>query len=245
MFFSYHDFGTTFHLFSMQHALSVLIFAILPCGLLLLFKNRLRASKKEPAFRISIGIIGMTLEFGLYAWHIFSGRQTDWRLIIPTTLCGLSIYLSSYAMITLSKRISPVVYFYSYGAAFSFLLADSSFGYDRFRYYTFFVIHGLILFEALYLRVIHRVKADRTAFLRACAILAPILIVSVIMNHLFDMNFFYMSFPPFEDFPVYQQLYDMNRYYYSAAVFASYYILMSAMVGMAKMAKTGRLKGKA
>ncbi len=193
--------------------------------------------KKEPFIRIGIGIFGMLLEFGLYAWHIFSGGQTDWRQIIATTLCGLSIYLSSYAMITLSKRISPVVYFYSFGAVFSFLLADSSFGYDRFRYYTFFIIHGLILFEAIYLRVVHGVRADKKAFFRACLILAPILVASVILNEIFDMNFFYMNFPPFEDFPVFQQLFDLNKYYYTTAVAVSYYILMSVMYGIAKATK--------
>jgi len=240
MFFSYTDFGETFFLFSLQHALSVLIFAILPCILLLLLKNRLKTWKKEPVFRIGLGIFGLLLEFGLYAWHIFSGGETDWREIIATTLCGLSIYLSSYAMITLSRRISPVVYFYSFGAVFSFLLADNSFGYNRFRYYTFFIIHGLILFEAVYLRVIHRVKADRKAFIRACLILVPILVASMILNPVFEMNFFYMQFPPFENFPVYQQLYDMNGYFYSAAVFASYYILMAAMYGIARITKIDR-----
>ena len=240
MFFSFSDFGTKLELFSIQHALSVLVFAVIPVVLLFLFKNTLRKSRAEPAIRISLGVFGLLLEFGLYAWIIFSGGKTDWRDIVPTTLCGLSIYLSSYAMITLSKRISPIVYFYSFGAVLSFIMADTSFGYDRFRYYTYFIIHGLIILEAIYLRVINRVKADKKAFYHACLLLVPFLAGSVIMNQIFDMNFFYMKFPIIEDFPVYQQLYDLNWIYFSAAVSVTYYIFMTIMYGISKIAKMDR-----
>ena len=233
MFFSYDDFGHTLTLFSLQHLVSVLIFAVLPCVLLVLFRKRLRASKAEPAIRIGIGIFGMLFEFGLYAWHILNG-QTDWRNIIPTTLCGLSIYVGSYVMITMSKRVSPVVYYFCFGAFFSFLIADTSFGFDRFRYYTYFVIHGLILFEALYLILIKGIRADKRAFKKACIVLLPILAASIVLSRIFDVNFFYLYYPPFEDFPVYQWLFDTNRYLYSAAAAVSYYILMSVMYGIAK-----------
>ena len=165
---------------------------------------------------------------------------TDWRDIVPTTLCGLSIYLSSYAMITLSKRISPIVYFYSFGAVLSFIVADTSFGFDRFRYYTYFIIHGLIILEAIYLRVINRVKTDRKAFFRACVFLVPFIIGSIVLNQIFDMNFFYLQFPILEGFPGFQQLYDLSWMYYSAAVFVTYYIFMTIMYGLSKIAKMDR-----
>lgn len=239
MFFSYDDFGHTLTLFSLQHLISALIFAVLPCTLLILFRKRLRESKAEPAIRIGIGIFGMLFEFGLYAWHILNG-QTDWRHIVPTTLCGLSIYVGSYAMITMSKRVTPIVYYLCFGAFFSFLIADTSFGFDRFRYYTYFVIHGLILFEALYLVLVKGIRADKKAFIKAGFVLLPILAASIILSRIFDVNFFYLYYPPFEDFPVYQQLFDLNRYYYAAAAAVTYYILMAVMYGIAKIAKLDR-----
>lgn len=143
-------------------------------------------------------------------------------------------------MITLSKRISPIVYFYSFGAVLSFIVADTSFGFDRFRYYTYFIIHGLIILEAIYLRVINRVKAERKAFFRASIFLVPFLVGSVVLNQIFDMNFFYMQFPILEDFPVFQQLYDLGWIYYAAAVAVAYYIFMTIMYGISKLAKMNR-----
>ncbi|MDD4103006.1 MAG: TIGR02206 family membrane protein [Kiritimatiellae bacterium] len=235
MFFSYTDYGETLQMFSLQHLLSVLIYAVLPCALLFVFARRLREWKGEPYLRVGIGVFGLLLEFGLYAWHIFSGGQRDWRNIVPTTLCGLSIYLGSYAMITLGKRVKPLVFFYSFGAYFSFLITDTPFGYDRFRYYTYFVIHGLIIFEAFYLLLVNRVQVDKKSFQKACIVLLPILAASFVLNQIFDMNFFYIHYPPFEDFPVYQQLFDWNRYAYTVTASLTYYILMSVVYGLGRI----------
>ena len=237
MFFSYLNYGYEFHLFSLQHLIATIVFLLIPVTLLLIFKEKIRNFKHESILRMSFGVFGLLLEFIQYGWYVFSGRVTDWRLVIATTLCGLAVYLGSIAMITLNKKISPVLYYLSYGAVFSFLFADISHGFDRFRFYGFFVLHGLIIFNTVYLRVIHGFKYDKQAFVRTCKIMLPVLIASIILNHIFDMNFFYMSYPLFEDFPVYTFLYETNRYLFSLSVFVSYYILMSVMYLLAKIAK--------
>ena len=240
MFFSYLDYGHQFHLYSLQHLIATIVFLFLPVAFLLVFNEQVKNCKHENVFRISIGIFGLVFEFAQYGWHVFSGNNFDWRKIIATTLCGLGVYLGSIAMINLNRTISPVVYFYSYGAIFSFMFADVSHGFDRFRFYAFFVLHGLIIFNTVYLRVIHGFKYDKIAFFRACKIMFPILILSVVFNHIFDMNFFYMNYPLFNDFPVYTFLHETNRYLFSLSVFVSYYVLMYLMYLLAKVAKWDR-----
>lgn len=242
MFFSFTDYGQKLEMLTPQHLLAIFIFAVIPCIFVYLIRNKLRKSKLEPFIRISIGVFGLLLEFSLYAWYIFAGQKTDWREIVPTTLCGLTIFLSSYSMITLSKRISPIIYFYSFGAFFSFIFADISYGYDRYRFYSYFVIHGLILVNTVYLRVVHNFKADGKAFTRAALILFPFLLLSVVLNKIFDMNFFYMDFPIIKNIPVYTQIYETNVYLFSLSVFASHYILMLAMYGIARLIKIDRRK---
>jgi len=56
------------------------------------------------------------------------------------------------------------------------------------------------------------------------------------------MNFFYMEFPIIENIPVYTKIYEINVYLYSLAVFASHYILMLAMYGIAKLTRMNRSK---
>jgi len=237
MFFSFTDFGVKLELFTFQHFIAIIVFALIPCFLLYYFRSAIKNYKHEKFIRISIGVYGLIWEFSLYAWYIFSGGKTDWREVVPTTLCGLTIFISSYSMITLSKRISPIVYFFSFGAVLSFIAADINYGFDRYRFYAFFVIHGLIIFEAVYLRVIHRIKADKKAFIGSSLFLIPFLVVSIIVNPMLDMNLFYLNFPFIADAPVYTQIYNFNNYLFTLAVVITYYFFLLLMYGIAKKAR--------
>ncbi len=245
-FFSYEDFGHTFYEFSLQHLAATIIFAVLPVLFVILLAKRIRGSGADKSLAILAGVIGLALEFTQYYWHYYGG-QTDWRHIYPTTLCGLTIYLSSIAMITGNRTLGSVIYFFSHGAFFSFLLPQLSFGYDRFRFYAYFVIHGLIFFNAAYLLLVRGIKADKKAMITSGIILLPVLVLSVVFNHLFSdpdlsvagsirMNFFYLDHPPFE-FPVYSWLYGIHRYLYTASVIISYYLLLLIMRGISWLLK--------
>lgn len=240
MFFSYTDYGETLELFTLQHFLAGLIFAFLPCLLIIFFKDKIKNSKYEKTLRYAISYITLLFELLLYLWYIISGGIRDWRMVVPSTLCGLTLFLACYSMFTLSKKISPVIYYYSYGAAVSFIASDISYGYNRFRFYTFFIIHGLILVMAVYLRVINGVKSDKKAYIRSMLILLPILIISVLLNQIFDMNFFYMEMPIFDNAPIYTDLFLINKYFYSLAVLVTYFILNSMMFAIAKVSKIDR-----
>ncbi len=243
-FFHYEDFGHTFYEFSLQHLLATIIFAVFPILAVILFRKKLEGSTADKYIAVFAGVLGMAFEFTQYYWH-YHGGQTDWRHIYPTTLCGLTIYLSSIAMITGNRTLGSVIYFYSFGAFFSFLLPQQSFGYDRFRFYAYFVIHGLIFFNSTYLLLVRKIKADRKAMITSGIILLPVLILSIIFNHAFSdpdlsvsgavrLNFFYLDHPPFE-FPVFSQLYAIHPYLYTGAAFISYYLLLLIMRGVSRL----------
>ncbi len=242
-FFLLRDYGTEFHLWSGVHLLASILFAVLPIAFVIVFAKRIRSLKHERLLGACIGAFGLAVEFTQYFWHYYGG-ETDWRLIYPTTLCGLTLYISSLAMITRSGILSKIAYFYCYGAFFSFLFADISHGYDRFRFYAYFIIHGLILFNAAYLVAVRGVRADRRGLAAACALLVPVLALSFLFNGLFSdsavtMNFFYINDPPFE-FPVFSQLYAVSRYLYAAAACVSYFLLILILYGLAKILKIDR-----
>lgn len=235
LFFDYDNIGFKFYEFSIQHLIAFVIFAVIPIFFLYLFKGKLNDWRYERQFAIFVGVFGLAIELLQYFWHYYGG-QTDWRQIYPTTLCGLTIYISSIAMISCNKYLSSIVYFYSYGAFFSFLLPGLEFGFNRFRFYAYFVIHGLILFNTAYLILIRGIKVDKKAMIHSFILLFPILILSIWFNEIFSdaklaLNFYYLGYPPFE-FPVYSWIYGISKYLYTAAVFISYYLLMLIMLGI-------------
>ena len=239
MFFSYDDVGSAFELFTLPHVLAILGFAILPVFLLIRSKDRIRASKHERTIRISLAMAGMLCEWSLYAWYLLNG-VTDWRIILPSTLCPLTLYLSAYCMVTLDRKFSSIVYFYSYGAFFSFLLADVVHGFDRFRFYLFFLVHASIFVNVVYLRVVNKVVSDKQAKRKAQRFLFPFILGSIVLNELTGQNFFYLKWPPFKDFPVFQQVYDVHWIAYALLCIVCYYLLIEIMGELAILLKIDR-----
>jgi len=225
MFYSYVDSGTEFHLLSFQHFMGIFLFLVVPLSLVLFFKEKIKASPSEKVIRYTIVAIGMLAEFNLYAWYLLNGVR-DVLQIIPTTLCGFTLYLSAYCMLTLDKKLSPMMYYFIFGAILSFSVADITHGYDRIRFYLFFMVHGAILVNTLYLNVIHNLKPTKEAMYRGMKILLVVLVIAYGFSHIFHHDFFYLYEPPFEDFPIYQALYDVGRIWYALAVAISYYILI-------------------
>ena len=239
-FFLYDDLGMVFEAFTLEHLLASLIFAVLPVTLVILLKDRIRRLRYEAILRMGLGFLGLAFEFTQYFWH-YHGGLTDWRQIYPTTLCGLRLYIGSIAMITRNVRIAQIAYFYSYGAFFSFLFAEVSHGPDRFRFYAYFIIHGLILVFSAYQIAVCRVRADKKGLANSLRLLVPVLSLSIALNYLFSditlqLNFFYLSYPPFE-FPVFSQLYEIHRWLYSAVVCICYFLLSLIMYGIAKLGR--------
>ena len=248
-FFLYDDHGFTFSQFSLQHLFAFLIFALIPILLIVFLKEKIQASKFERSLAIFLGSLGLIFEYVQIYW-IYNGGVRDWRHMVSTTLCGLALYVSSLAMITNNAFLSRISYFYIHGAFFSFLLPDQEFGFNRFRFYGFFVIHGLIALNSIYLVLVKKHWANRRAMLDSMIFLSPFLLFSIIANNLlnanatqgaFRMNFFYLDYPPF-DFPIFSDLYRIRPFLYTLLTFIVYYLLVLICYGLAKLFKIDRDK---
>jgi hypothetical integral membrane protein (TIGR02206 family) len=223
-FFDYYTYGIPFHLFGLQHLIGVILFAIVPITILLTNHKRIKLNKNEKKIRLFVAFITLLTEFSLYLWYLLNGIS-DFRLILPLGICGMSLYFSSFAMILKSKRLFNMISFFLYGPIASFLLADILHGFERIRFYQFFIIHGAIFINVLYLYKVHNFKPDVKGFKDANILLTFFLFISLIIDFATNANFFYLNYPLFEDAPVFQYLYDTNHLFYAAFVIFCYYIV--------------------
>lgn len=234
MFFDYKTTGVPFEPYTLQHLAAVILFLALPLSLIFIFRDKIRQAKTERWIRYCIVTFGMLTEFILYTWYILNGI-TDWRKIVPFGICGLSLYFTSYSMLTLNKAAAKISYFFLFGAFFSFLIPDISHGFERIRYYQFFIVHGTIFANVLYLNLIHGLRPTRKSFAHANLILFGLLALAYGVNQIVNFSFFYLSEPPFDQMPVYQYLYDVNHVLYSVSAVVSYFVVMSFMYLLARV----------
>jgi hypothetical protein len=94
--------------------------------------------------------------------------------------------------------------------------------------------------NVVYLRVVNKVDFDTPAKRKARRFLLPFILGSLALNELTGQNFFYLKWPPFEDFPVFQQLYDIHWIAYALLCVVCYYLLIEIMGGLAILLKIDR-----
>ncbi len=240
MFFDYKTYGVPFEPYTLQHLVAVILFLIVPLSLIFMFRNQIRQSKSERWIRYGIVTFGMLTEFSLYTCYVLHGI-TDWRMIVPFGICGLSLYFTCFSMLTLNRAASKICYFFVFGAFFSFLIPDLSHGFERIRYYQFFIVHGTIFANVLYLNLIHGLRPTRKAFMQANLILFGLLALAYGVDQAVHFSFFYLIEPPFHQMPVYQYLYDTNRVLFTISAVISYFIVLSCTYLLARVTGLVRL----
>jgi len=110
-----------FVLFSKQHIITLLIILLLPICLFY-FRKLINNNKKVDLFIRTLLIISMlTVEFLLYGWLIKT-NQWDWSDSLPLQLCGISMYLCCYTLITKNYKVYEIIYFWGLAGAIQAIL---------------------------------------------------------------------------------------------------------------------------
>lgn len=143
-----------FVLFPKQHIITLLIILLLLICLFY-FRNFINNKKKVDLFIRTLFIVSMlTVEFLLYGWLIKT-NQWDWGDSLSLKLCGISMYLSCYTLITKNYKIYEIIYFLGLaGAIQDVLTPDIKYNFPHFKYIQFFITHGGIIISICYMTLI-------------------------------------------------------------------------------------------
>ncbi|HUX41383.1 MAG TPA: TIGR02206 family membrane protein [Rectinemataceae bacterium] len=146
-------------------------------------------------------------------WFAQGGWSAATALIVQ--MCGLTIIAIPFAFLLkegpLRKRLVEIVWFWGIGGASQALLSPDlgAVGFPDFRYFSFFISHGLIIVSAAALVAEHPGRIDIKAFGRVLAITNLALLPVAALNRLIAMlpphdpgNYFILSYPPPEGSPV-------------------------------------------
>ncbi len=140
-----------FQLFSFQHILTLLIILCMAI-LIYFFRDKIRESKSLDYTIRAIFIITMlTVEVVFYSWFIKIGSWSI-RSTLPLHLCGISLYLCCYTLMTKKYKVYEIVYFWGLAGPLQALLTpDLNSSFPNFRYIHFFVSHACTFLAILYM----------------------------------------------------------------------------------------------
>jgi len=203
-FFDYtHNPLNQFETFSLNHIIPLLLI-VLGVVLIYIFRDQLGKPKYEKTVRFSIAIFAIFLEVTFQLWQIYYGVW-DFADSLPLHLCRLSSYLGIIAMLTKSKKIFEIAYFWSLGGVVSIMFPDILHGPDRYRYYQFVIYHILFFFMFMYMLFVLKFELTFKSFKKSYLILlALVLFVIIPVNNIFDMNYMYLLYPGDTPFSIFK-----------------------------------------
>ncbi|HOO33082.1 MAG TPA: TIGR02206 family membrane protein [Thermotogota bacterium] len=194
-FFSYTPQKTAgFQLFGRTHVVALL--SIVFFIVLLTFISR-KSERFGKFYKYFLLFAIITMEVAYRFWNgIFYQYRPD--ILFNLELCGVSIILIIYILIRYNQYLFEILYFWGLGGATQALLTPdiTLYGFPHFRFFQFFISHGLIIACVFYFLLVEK-KRIRPGALKRAVIFTNIYAGSVfIINMIAGTNYMFLNQKP-------------------------------------------------
>ncbi|GAA0322382.1 TIGR02206 family membrane protein [Bacillus carboniphilus] len=184
---------SSFQLFSVSHIVVILI----TVGTLVCFyiwKEQLKAYSSFLKWGLVALLVGSEIYFNI--WNLLID---EWSLqyTLPFQLCSISIYLSTFMLITKNHRLYEIVYFLGLaGATQAILTPELFYDFPHTRYFQFFIAHIAIILSPLYMTWIEGFRINFRSVIRAFFALNAVAVVVFFINLGFGANYMFLAKKP-------------------------------------------------
>ncbi|NOZ74983.1 MAG: TIGR02206 family membrane protein [FCB group bacterium] len=178
--------------------------AILTTGLgvfiLLYLGKKLPPKTVEKMTRV-IGIFLIFVAVGMQPYEMWVGKWTV-QSSLPLQMCGISAWLSGFALLYKPMWIYYIVFYWGIPGAFhSLMTPEFTLGTQGIFFYEYYISHGGIILAALWATLILKRRPAEWSWLKMFAWTQLVLPVIGSINWLLDANYMYICKPPIVDNP--------------------------------------------
>ncbi len=191
--------SNTFKLFSLQHFAAIFVIASI-ITVIYVYRVQLRNSKYFNFVRITLATLILLQELSLNLYRVMMG---EWSLStsLPFHLCGLGVLTTAAVLLTQNKKLFINTFFIMMIGAFFAILTPSienGFGFPHYRYFQFFISHGLIVINFTFILFVMDYAKDfeYRHLLNNFIVLIVIAIFAYLVNLLVDGNYLFLMAKP-------------------------------------------------
>lgn len=183
------DYTENFILFGPSHLLALMTILFVD-ALLVFWVWRSRSERLDKIVRYTLAILLITQELSLSIWRLY-WHQWHPGFSLPLHLCGAAIILSAVLMINKSYRLYEIIYFWGLAGAIQALMTPDIGGYafPHYRYFQFFLSHGLIITACLYATFVFRFRTEWSSLRRVFIITNIYMVLITLVNLLSAGNY--------------------------------------------------------
>ena len=181
-------------MFSLEHLIYLLGYGGL--GVFFVFAPKIFKFDEEKIIKLAkisgyVILIDKFLE--LFYRHLVIGESViD---VLPFNMCNYTLILAGIMMITRSKKIFPLVYFWSIGAIFALATPDVFIAFPNPQNISFFLTHIYIYVSMGYAIKYFGFKINFTDFKKAFIYINMIMFVLFFLNLLIGSNYMFLRYP--------------------------------------------------
>ncbi len=185
-----------FQLFSTPHIIALIFIAIIIFCLCFFLKNEKNGNLRKP-FCYTIAALLILQEFGYTLWHV-SINDFHFGLHLPLHLCGASVLLSAFLLITRNQTIYEITYFWGLGGATQALLTPELgiFDFPHYRFFQLFTSHGLIILAVFYMIFVEKYRPEFKSVWKVFLITNFYLVFIIVVNLLTNGNYLFICHKP-------------------------------------------------
>ncbi len=193
-------FGATgeeaFVFFSPPHWIGLGVLTVIYIGLWY-SRDYFKQEKPDRVFRVCLAAFLWLQEIALIWWKVSVGIW-DLGSGLPLHLCGMAIVISPILLMTNRFPLYELVYFWGLGGAIQALLTPDigEHGFPHFRYFQFFVSHGLIILAGLYMTWVGGMRPTQRSIWKTWVITNIYMVPIALFNLVFDGNYLFICYKP-------------------------------------------------
>ncbi|BFN36409.1 TIGR02206 family membrane protein [Fidelibacter multiformis] len=184
-----------FILFGREH-LSAIGLIILASIFIPVYVKKHVPEEKEYYIRLVLGILIWGQEISLNVYRVIY-QEWDFSNSLPFHLCGFAILMLPVMLYKKSYALYEILYFWGLaGATQALLTPNIDVGIPHYRFFQFFVSHGLIVFTVMYATVVWNYLPTLRSLAKASVLTLFLLIPIGLINILTHGNYFFIAHKP-------------------------------------------------
>ncbi len=220
-FFSMHS-KHIFKIYSLQHFAAILVIAVVIAVSLVLISRSSQENKRK--FKLFLGWSALFVQI-LYMLWICSNGMFSLKDSLPLSICSVSLILVFLSIIIRKKIIINLLYFCGFpGTIYALLFPNLMFDFPHFRFFEFFIAHGIILWMVLFYLFIEKIEITDREMLTAYIVTIAYLLCVMFVNEMLRSNYLYLRRKP-----VFASFFDVFGKYYQIKLFCCLFVFFKVM----------------
>ena len=187
--------GAPFVLFGPSHLAALAVTVLLLVAMVRGFRGS--SGKVKTCARWTLALLLWGQEISFHAWRVITGTWSVQEML-PLHLCALGVWLGGLMLVTGSRALFSVLYFTSLaGAAVALLTPDiGAFGFPHYRYWQFFISHGLVVAAPMWMTFVEGMRPTRRDLVRTTVLVNVYAGFVFVVNSLVGSDYMFINGKP-------------------------------------------------